>query len=227
MDERLDLAFERWTKRNEELGRIIVVDRTAVSALGPNGARGPLRWFAAGLWLELILAIVPVVWLGNFAAGALHAPIAFGSAVVLDVFAILLLVNVAMQVATLYSIRYDGPVTKVQSALERLRVLRLRAARGIFAFAVLAWLPLCVVGLAALFGNDVVRMLDVTWIVVNLLVGIAFIPFAIWLCRLFETRAGLHSAARFFAGTISGSQLNAALASLERIQTFRNEAASS
>jgi hypothetical protein len=203
-----------------------VVDRSALSAAGPNGARGPLRWFAAALWFELILAIVPVVWLGNFAAGAVHAPIVFGSAVVLDVFAILLLVNVAMQVATLYTIQYDGAVTKVQSALERLRVLRLRAARGIFASAVFAWLPLCLVGLAALFGNDVVRMLDIKWVVANLLVGVAFVPFAVWLCRLFETRAELHAAGRIVAGTVSGSRLNAALASMERIEAFRNVASS-
>ena len=108
MDERLDMAFERWAKRNEELGRVIVVDRSALRALSANSARGSLRWFAAGLWVELLLAIVPVVWLGNFAAGAVHAPIEFASAVVLDVFAILLLANVAMQLATLRSAKKRG-----------------------------------------------------------------------------------------------------------------------
>jgi hypothetical protein len=222
MDERFDAAFERWARRNEELGRIVVVDRGALQALTVNAARTPLGRFAVGLWIELLLAIVPVVWLGNFAAGALKAPVVFSSAVVLDVFAILLLVNVGMQLVTLNSIDYAGPVVRVQAALERLRLLRLRAARGIFAFAVFAWLPLCVVGFAALFGDGAVRMLDVTWMAVNLLVGIAFIPLAIWLCRLAETHAGSSHAMRVVVATISGSSLNAAFAALERVQTFRD-----
>jgi hypothetical protein len=224
MDERFDAAFERWARRNEELGRIVVVDRGAVQALTVNPARTPLGRFAVGLWIELLLAIVPVVWLGNFAAGALRAPIVFSSAVVLDVFAILLLVNVGMQLVTLHSIDYAGPVVMVQAALERLRLLRLRAARGIFAFAVFAWLPLCVVAFAALFGNGAVPMLDVKWMAVNLLVGVAFIPLAIWLCRLAETHAGSSRAVRVVVATISGSSLNAAFAALERVQTFRDAA---
>jgi hypothetical protein len=224
MDERFDAAFERWARRNEELGRIVVVDRAALQALTVHAARGPLRRFAVGLWIELLLAVVPVVWLGNFAAGVLKAPIVFSSAVVLDVFAILLLVNVGMQLATLNAIDYAGPVVRVQAALERLRLLRLRAARGIFAFAVFAWLPLCVVGLAALFGDAAVRMLDVTWMAANLLVGIAFIPLAIWLCRLAETHVGSSRAVRAVVATISGSSLNAAFAALERVETFRDAA---
>jgi hypothetical protein len=224
MDERFDAAFERWARRNEELGRIVVVDRAALHAVTANAARGPLRRFALGLWMELLLAIVPVLWLGNFAAGVREAPIVFSSAVVLDVFAILLLVNVAMQLVTLNSIDYAGPVVRVQAALERLRLLRLRGARGIFAFAVFAWLPLCVVGFAAVFGVGAVRMLDATWMVVNLLVGIAFIPLAIWLCRLAEAHAGSSRAVRVVVGTISGSSLNAAFAALERVETFRDAA---
>src|SRR5579871_5726201 len=108
MEERFDAAIERWARRNEELGRIVVVDRGALQALTAGAARGPLRRFAAGVWFELVMAIVPVVWLGNFAAGALRSPVAFASAVVLDVFAILLLINVAMQLATIRSIDYGG-----------------------------------------------------------------------------------------------------------------------
>jgi hypothetical protein len=223
MDERLDMAFERWAKRNEELGRVIVVDRSALRALSANSARGSLRWFAAGLWVELLLAIVPVVWLGNFAAGAVHAPIEFASAVVLDVFAILLLANVAMQLATLRSIDYDGPVTRVQAALERVRLLRLRAARGIFVFAVFAWVPLCIVGFAALFGIDVAATFDRTWLIVNVIVGVAFVPFAIWISRLLETRASSNAVWQYVVRTIAGSNLNAALGSIDRIAEFRRE----
>lgn len=224
MDERFSAAFERWAQRNEEAGRIVVVDRAALRGLTANGTRGPLRRFAIGLWVELVLAIVPVVWLGNFAAGVWNAPVVFALTVVLDVFAILLLVNVALQLATLHSIDYAAPVVNMQAALERLRVLRLRAARGIFAFAVLAWLPMCVVGFAALFGVSAVRMLDVPWMIVNLLVGIAFVPLAIWLCRLAQTRAGSSRAVRAVVETISGSSLNAAFAALERVETFRQDA---
>jgi hypothetical protein len=220
MDERFDAAFERWAERNAELGRIVVVDRAALQALTAGAARGPLRWFAAGLWVELVLAILPVVWLGNVAAGAVRWPLVFASAVVLDVFAILLLVNVAMQLATLKGIDYDGPVARVQSAIERLRLLRLRAARGIFVFAVFAWLPLCIVGFGAIFGYDAVAMLDRNWVVVNFVVGVAVIPLAVWLSRIFEARAGSSRIVRTVLGTISGTNLSAATAALDRVRAF-------
>jgi hypothetical protein len=224
MDDRLDIAFARWAQCNEELGRMVVVDRATLNALTPNGARGPLQRFAFGLWVELVMAIVPVVWLGNFAADSVHRPIEFVSAVVLDILAILVLVNVALQLVTLASIRYDAAITEVQSKVERLRILRLRSARGIFTLAVFAWLPLCIVGLSALFGSDVVSMLDVRWVIANVITGLAFVPFAIWLCRVVETRDRLSPIARVVARTISGSSLNAAFATLERVESFTREA---
>jgi hypothetical protein len=223
VDDRLDVAFAQWMKKNEEFGRIVVVDRAALNALSRQNVRGPLRWFAAGLWFELVMAIVPVVFLGYFGYGALHAPVELASAAILDVFAILFLANVVAQLAALYGIDYDGPVATVQSALERVRVLRLRAARGIFVFAVLAWLPLCIVGLSALFGSGMVGALDVNWIAANLIVGILFVPFAIWLCRFVERRAGSGPFVRAVVATISGSKLNAALSKLGEVERFTRD----
>jgi hypothetical protein len=225
MDERFDRAFERWVQQNRDFGRIVVVDRGALHALSSNGVRGPLRWFQAGLWAELALSICTVAWLGNAAADWVHEPVAFGSAVVLDVFAILLLINLGMQIATLRSIDYAGPVALVQSKLERLRLQRLRAARGIFAFALLAWVPLAIVGLRAVLGIDVSASLDRTWLWVNVAAGMAFVPVAIWICRVLETRAGSNVAWQYVLRTISGSNLTAAFAALRAVDDFRNESA--
>lgn len=223
MDERFDKAFEHWLQQNRDIGRIVVVDRGALHALSGNGVRGKMRWFQAGLWAELALAICTVVWLGNAAADWLHQPVAFVSAVVLDVFAILLLINLGMQVATLRSLDYAGPVALVQSGLERLRLQRLRAARGIFAFALLAWVPLAIVGMRAVFGVNVSGALDRTWLVANVAVGVAFVPIAIWICRLLEQRAGSNVAWQYVLRTISGSNLTAAFAALRSVEDFRNE----
>jgi hypothetical protein len=223
MDERFDKAFDRWLQQNRDLGRIVVVDPGALHALSKNGVRGPLRWFQAGLWAELAMAICSVAWLGSAASDWVHEPVAFVSAVVLDVFAILLLINLGMQIATLRSIDYAGPVALMQSGLERLRLQRLRAARGIFAFALLAWLPLAIVGLRAVFGIDVSAALDRTWLVVNVAAGVAFVPIAIWICRLLETRAGSNAAWQYVLRTISGSNLTAAFATLRSVEDFRSE----
>jgi hypothetical protein len=223
MDERFDRAFERWLQQNRDIGRIVVVDRGALHALSGNGVRGPLRWFQAGLWGELALAICTVAWLGNAAADWVHQPVAFVSAVVLDVFAILLLINLGIQIATLRSIDYAGPVALVQSGLERLRLQRLRAARGIFAFALLAWVPLAIVGLRAVFGIDVSASLDRTWLLVNVAAGVAFVPLAIRICRLLEQRAGSNAAWQYLLRTISGSNLTAAFAALRSVEDFRSE----
>jgi hypothetical protein len=224
MDERFDRAFERWAQQNRDLGRIVVVDRGALHALSSNGVRGPLRWFQAGLWAELGLSICTVAWLGNAAADWVHEPVAFVSAVVLDVFAILLLINLGMQIATLRSIDYAGPVALVQSALERLRLQRLRAARGIFAFALLAWVPLAIVGMHAVFGVDVSATLDRTWLLANVAAGVVFVPVAIWICRLLETRAGSNAAWQYVLRTISGSNLTAAFGALRSVEDFKSEA---
>jgi hypothetical protein len=223
MDERFDRAFEGWMQQNRELGRIVVVDRGALHALSANGVRRPLRWFQAGLWAELALAICSVAWLGSTAADSVHEPVAFVSAVVLDVFAILLLINLGMQIATLRSIDYAGPVADMQSRLERLRLQRLRAARGIFAFALLAWVPLAIVGLNAVFGIDVSAAIDRTWLVVNVAAGVAFVPIAIGICRVLETRAGSNAAWQYVLRTISGSNLTTAFEALRAVEEFRSD----
>lgn len=223
MDNRFDRALERWLQQNRDLGRIVVVDRGALHALSSSGVRGPLRWFQAGLWAELALSICTVAWLGNAAADWVHEPVAFVSAVVLDVFAVLLLINLGMQIATLRSIDYAGPVALMQSGLERLRLQRLRAARGIFAFALLAWVPLAIVGLRAVFGIDLSASLDRTWLLVNVAAGVAFVPIAIWICRLLETRAGSNVAWQYVLRTISGSNLTTAFAALRSVEDFRSE----
>ncbi len=104
-----------------------------------------------------------------------------------------------------------------------MRLQRLRAARGIFAFALLAWVPLAIVGLRAVFGIDVSASLDRTWLLVNVAAGVAFVPLAIWICRLLEQRAGSNAAWQYVLRTISGSNLTAAFAAIRSVEDFRAE----
>jgi hypothetical protein len=104
-------------------------------------------------------------------------------------------------------------------------VLRIRHAQGLLLMAPLAWAPLGIVVLEALFGLDAYSVFGSAYIWANVLVGLAVIPLAIWMSRKVGPRVSGSPVIRYLTRTIGGSSLNAATGFLAELSEFEGEPA--
>ncbi len=185
--------------------------------------RSAIGWLTFSAILEVLFALASVVLLGSFLGDHIGMPKFAVPAAVLDVFAIGFLINVIRQVVVARQIDFGGPIAAMQKKLETLRVLRIRYTQGLLVIAVLAWPPLCIVLFKAFFGLDAYELFGWTYIWVNVLVGLAVIPLAIWAAKKIGDRTSGSPAVQYIVRTISGSSLNAAADSLAKLSEFETE----
>jgi hypothetical protein len=139
------------------------------------------------LWVELALNVVAALWLGSFEASHASEPRFLIPAAVLHVLAIAHVVFGVHQLATLRRLDFGGPVVAIQKGLETLRVGRIRLTKWTLLLGPLLWIPLLIVTLEGLFRVDAYAA-DRTWLVANVLFGLAFIPAMLWASNRFVGR---------------------------------------
>jgi hypothetical protein len=140
-------------------------------------------------------------------------------AIVLDVYAIGLVIAMARQLAMLGGVDFCDPVTLVQQRLQELRLLRIRTTLGTLLFAPLMWLPLLIVAAKGILGADVYAA-GAPWLIANVLFGLAVIPVAVWLAKRYGRRLQQSSALRAVADEIAGRSLTTALRDLQTLREF-------
>jgi hypothetical protein len=196
-----------WQEQDRKLSEILRADarRAAESVL--RRAETSTRGIAWTVLLDLVLAAIPVIWLGSFIADHLGEP-AFGvPAAVLDVLAIVLLAAYARQYASLRALDWTGPVAAIQQRLAEFRVRRVRVARWILFLAPLLWALMLVVGLKGLFGFDAYAGLGPRFILVNVLFGLVFLGAALWVSRRYADRLSAHPFLRERLRDLAGRNL--------------------
>ena len=171
------------------------------------------------LVIELTINVLGVGLIGYFAsqhAGELKFLL---PAIVLDVYAVGLVIAGARQLADARAIRYDAPVVEIQRKLEVLHLRRVRSIIGTLLFAPLMWVPLLIVGARGFFGLDVYAA-GIPWLAANVAFGLAVIPLAVWVARRYGARLGASPWMRELADTIAGRTLAEACEALAVIEGF-------
>lgn len=156
-----------------------------------------------GLFVHLDLAqdVVAVVATGWFAVAHLGEPRFILSALFLLAGFAFHLVSGLGQRAALRAIDWGGPVAGIQERLAALRVERVRAIRLLLLFAPLAFVPLLVVAVKALFGLDLWAVPAVrAWLYADLAFGAAFLAVGLLLTRLLSSRPWASGLGRLLAG---------------------------
>ncbi len=141
-------------------------------------------------------------------------------AAALYIYAIALVIANARQLAQIAAVDYDEPVVAIQKKLEALRVARIRTTLWTLLFGPLMWLPICIVGISAIFGIDIEAAASPTWLAANVLFGLAVIPVALLLARRYGPRLAASTAGRRLADAIAGRSLADALHALDSIKRF-------
>ena len=181
--------------------------------------QSPLYQLRRGIVFELIVNLAGVVLIGAFIGDHARESKFLIPAIVLDAYAIGLVIATVRQLAMLGTVNFGEPVITVQRRLQQLRLLRIRTTLGMLLFAPLMWLPLLIVGARALWGADVYAA-GSAWLIANLAFGLAVIPLAIWLAKRYGARLQQSSALRALADEIAGRSLMAALRDLQMLREF-------
>lgn len=182
MDE-LQHAWGQLDARLAEQGRQLAQVRRQ---RGMDAVRTRLRWVSLGQLVELGVGLAIVLWAGSYWVEhrAQAHLLVYGLA--LHAYGVGLLCFAITQLLWLASIDYQAPVVVVQRKLQRLAQLRAFSGRTMLAAGMLAWVPLLMVGLAAVGLDLWVTRPGVVW--ANLAVGVGIVLAIEWFHRRYPER---------------------------------------
>lgn len=215
----LDEIKGLWAESNRNVEASMRLDTLLLQRSNLGKTETSLKRLARGITFELIANALGVALIGAFISANLHEPRFLVPAAILDIYAIALIVAGARQLVGLHDLDYDEPVVAIQTRLERLRLQRIRTTIGTLLFAPLMWVPLLIVCLRGLFGVDV-YVAGWTWLAANVIFGVAVIPVAVFLARLFGPRLAASTPMRALADAIAGHSLKSAIDTLDSIRRF-------
>src|SRR5262249_36625201 len=107
---------------------------------------------------------------------------------------------------------YALPLVELQARVEALRIARIRAFNVAFLTGqIVWWIPFAIVFMRGVLGVDFYRIPGFAFFaLVNVAVGLAAIPLAIWAARRYGDRLARTSWMRPIADSIAGSDIAAA-----------------
>jgi hypothetical protein len=188
-----------------------------VRAWGLRKSRSALGRLRLWLVVELVMNGIAVVWLGSFLVAHFTEPRFVLCALLLDAAAIAQLIGTTRQLVGLHRIDLDGPLVPCQRKLEEVRVERIRLTVATLLAGPLLWIPLLAVVLEAGFAVDAFRVFSTAWLVVNGLVGAAFVPLMLLLARRYAGRSVGSPFVRRLLRDLAGYNLSAAQAFLSEL----------
>lgn len=222
----------QWAEQNSKLDRVMRMNVRAVQQARIGRTRSGLKWMLPGLLLELVLAVIAVVWLGGFIAGHVSELKFLLPAVVLDVCAIALLGACIRQLTMLAALDYDGPIVGLQKGLGQLRILRIRTSKWSMTLAFVLWFPLLIVVFEGLIGVDPWIILGAiqdrgasafAWIVANLVFGLAVVAAVTWFSHRYSGRFAHSPFMKRLMDDFAGRSLTKAQHALDEIARFETD----
>jgi predicted permease len=223
----LDVLKEQWADNDRKLEASLRLNLQMLREMYTTRARHALWRLAAMLTAGSFFWLAVIISLGTFMARCGWTPRFLWPAVVLDIFAIAALIGLNAQIGLALNINYDQPIVEIQRRLEKLRMFRLRYTQGICLTMTLTWAPIVIVLLKGLFGMDAYRLFGTSWILWNVLfglaLGLALVALWIWLSKKYGSRIGGSAFGRRFMRDIGGYNLNAAADFLATLAKFQDE----
>lgn len=184
----LDDLKAAWNRIDERLTASIAFSLSVATELRRDRARKSIHRLAWMPVAELVANVCVAVWLGAFNVGHAGQPAFLAPGLLLQGMTIALIVASARQLAILSSLDYATPVVSLQRGLASLYAIRVRETRWILVGAPLVWLPIVIVLAKGWLGLDLYRVFNLTWLAVNLTVGLAVVIVAIVVSVRFADR---------------------------------------
>jgi hypothetical protein len=228
----LDDLKTRLAEQDAKLDQVLRLNTTALRELQLSKTKSSLRWLVPGVAFELVMAIVGVVWLGDFIAGHLREPRFLLPAVLLDLCVIAFLGSCIRQLIAVAGLSYSLPVVAVQKELGKLRILRIRTTKWVMMLSFVLWFPVLLVLFEGFLGVDLWQILGAVrdrdgsffaWVVANVLFGLAVALLVMWASNRYADRVDRSPALKRLMDDFAGRSLTKALSSLDSIVRFEVE----
>ncbi|MCG8352075.1 MAG: hypothetical protein MI924_30280 [Chloroflexales bacterium] len=216
----LDALKQSWNEYDRKLDASLRLNRKLLRDIGLNKVETALQRKSRSIAVELGVNTVILILLGMFIAEHITELRFLAPALVLHLFAILDTSVLVRQLIMLRSIDYESPVVAIQKQVELVRIQRLKTTKWILILSPLLWTPLLVVSMKGLFEVDAYAVLSMTWLALNLLFGLAFIPLMIWVARRYADRMQRSPVLQGLMNDIAGRNLNAAMHFLHTVTRF-------
>lgn len=212
-----------WNEYDRKLEAGLRLNTLLLQQANLGRVKGSMRAYARGFVFESIVNAIGILLIGSFAADHVAEARFLIPALVLGIFAILLVAESIRQMVAAQSIDYGEPVVAIAKELEQLRIKRSSIVKWTLLAAPLLWVPLLIVCLRGFFGVDAYAALGTAYLAVNLALGICVIPLGLWVSKRYADRFERSSLVRSLMDDLTGRSLMAALDSLNTIRRFENE----
>jgi hypothetical protein len=173
-----------WQAQSEKLDHAILLLTEQVRQNRIPRIKRPLRGLIVSLALEAALCVVCMSVLGAFLFKHIAETRFVWPAASMDLWFLATLISSIRQLHMASSVNYDESIASVQGQLARLRILRLKTFRWIFLTGqIVWWIPFLITVLRMFLGIDAYSFLTPTFLWVNLLAGLAFIPLLLFVAK--------------------------------------------
>lgn len=171
-----------WKSHQAQLDQNTRLNLIISQQMQQQAARRPLRRLWVARIAETLVWVFLLAGLGNCIATFQGHTAPQISAVVLSLFAVAGISGSVGQLILLRLLQFDGPVVEVQKGLERLRKHRL-AITQLLMSSVPFYLAHLFFWFQLLFGIDLFASGDPQWLLAQMVLSIALLPFTLWLIR--------------------------------------------
>jgi len=219
----LDELRAKWEAHDRQLEKSLRLNRELLIASKLKPAESELRRLAIYSGLEATMWLVIVVVLGHFIAGHIRMPGLALSAVAVDMMSIGMLIALIRRMILALHIDYSQPIAAIQKQVEGLRILRIRTTKWGLLSGTTLWVPWLAVVSRGIFGVDIYRGVDTTWVIVNVLFGLALCLAAIWASKKYGDRIDQSPFIQRLMKDLAGSNLNTAQSFLATLREFERE----
>lgn len=224
----LDDLKAEWAKRDEALARSLHVNTSLLRDSLIDARRAKIRRHAEMGPFNTVVWILTLILMGSFVANHWGEWRFVVPAAAIHIWTIAMGAIGFHQRAQLDAIDYGAAPTHIQQRLAAIREQRAHVVQWAFLTGqVIWWIPFFIVFMKGALDVDLYALSEFmrTFLAVNIAIGLAFIPIALFGARILSTRLRGNSAWRSFIDGVAGRDLSEARALAQRLAKFEEEAA--
>lgn len=219
----LDDIKNQWSAFDKKLDNSIKLNTLLLKEVSLNKTNSYLRRLSVSIYTELILSFLVLLILGNFIWNNLYHIKFLIPAISLDLFIIFLVNSSIRQLIEINSIDFSEPIITNQKKLGNLKVRRINETKMVFLVSPLLWVPLLIVIVRGITGLDPYSIFSASWLVGNLLFGLAVIPLVLWVSKRYSHKFQSSLFVQSIMNDIAGRSLNEAIGFLDKLAKFEKE----
>ena len=216
----------QWAAYDKKLETSMRLNLKLLRESSSHKAKSTLRRMSFFIGVELVIDLAAVIVLGMFIANHVREPAFLATAIALDALAIFHVAFGIYQLVVLAGLDFSAPVMVIQKKLATLRIRRIRATLWTFLLSPLLWILWLIVVFKGVTGVNPYTTFPASWLIANVLLGVAVIPLMLWVSKRFAHRFQKSPLIQRIMDDIAGRSLSEATSFMDELSNFERDAGS-